>query len=72
MKPCPFCGSKDIDVSIHIARKMSGDIIEARVICFCCNSTGGFTNTFGYDMTENSELYNKTIKESKKLWNTRV
>ncbi len=73
LKSCPFCGSTDISVSDDISRKISGYIVEARVLCFECNTVAcGVTLFSEYEITEDSEIYKRAIRESTKKWNTRI
>ena len=73
LKSCPFCGSTDITVSVDISKKISGSIVEARVLCFECNTVAcGVTLFSEYEITEDSEIYKRAIRESTDRWNTRL
>jgi Lar family restriction alleviation protein len=58
LKPCPFCGGEDIDISRMYINPLSSDSIpdEVTVSCISC----------GIGYTEETEL------EAIKSWNTRA
>lgn len=60
LKPCPFCGSKDVDIFAPVNK----DTIGRAVHCNSCNTRVGFPNA--YDEIQATEYWNRRAENERK------
>lgn len=78
LKPCPFCGSDKIDLSMQVSTHLSDRWYKVAYYCKNCNSYGPRvvykTKEFVRSLIEKMfrQEGNSTRKEAENLWNKRA
>ena len=71
LKPCPFCGSKDIVIKNQYSSKRDAYYTLAQCV-LCGANTRTSTNFTNYDPSSEEFWKSDSVQEVATLWNTRV